>query len=40
MFWARERGREALAQGLDWPGQLSGPGFVRGDVRHLWNEGN
>jgi hypothetical protein len=35
----QRRGREALAQDLDWLAQASGPRFVCGDVRHLWNEG-
>lgn len=34
-FNARERGREALGNDLDWLGQLSGPGFVPGDTRYL-----
>ena len=35
VFWARERGHDALQQDLDWLAERSGPGFVRGDVRHL-----
>ncbi|MDE2370887.1 MAG: enoyl-CoA hydratase/isomerase family protein [Burkholderiales bacterium] len=35
VFWARERGAEALRADLDEWALLSGPGFVRGDVRHL-----
>ena len=35
VFWARERGEAALSADLDWLAQCSGPGFVRGDVRHL-----
>ena len=39
VFWARaqapERGRDALERDLDWLAEKSGPGFVRGDVRHL-----
>lgn len=38
VFWARERGREALAADLDELARLSGPGFVRGDVIHLFEE--
>ncbi len=38
VFWARERGATALAQDLDELARLSGPGFVRGDVRHLFQE--
>lgn len=34
-FHARERGHEALGYDLDWLGQISGPGFVRGNTRHL-----
>ncbi|MDO8700745.1 MAG: 3-hydroxyacyl-CoA dehydrogenase NAD-binding domain-containing protein [Deltaproteobacteria bacterium] len=40
VFWARDRGREALQKDLDWLAELSGPGFVRGDIRHLWDEEN
>lgn len=40
VFWARDRGREALQQDMDWLAELSGPGFVRGDVRHLWDKEN
>ena len=35
VFWARERGPEALAHDMDWLAGLSGPGFVRGDLRHV-----
>ena len=35
VFWARERGAEALRTDLDELAALSGPGFVRGDVRQL-----
>jgi 3-hydroxyacyl-CoA dehydrogenase len=35
VFWARERGAEALAKDLDWLAELSGPGFVRGDLHHV-----
>jgi 3-hydroxyacyl-CoA dehydrogenase len=35
VFWARERGAEALSRDLDWLAEKSGPGFVRGDVQHL-----
>ena len=35
VFWARQRGGEALSRDIDWLAQLSGPGFVRGDVVHL-----
>ncbi|WP_230970812.1 3-hydroxyacyl-CoA dehydrogenase NAD-binding domain-containing protein [Nitrogeniibacter aestuarii] len=38
VFWARERGREALAADLDELARLSGPGFVRGDLTHLFEE--
>ncbi|OWW21145.1 3-hydroxyacyl-CoA dehydrogenase NAD-binding domain-containing protein [Noviherbaspirillum denitrificans] len=37
MFWARERGVEALEEDLDWLAGLSGPGFVRGDIRQLFS---
>jgi 3-hydroxyacyl-CoA dehydrogenase len=36
VFWARERGAEALQSDLDELATLSGPGFVRGDVQHLF----
>ncbi len=35
VFWARERGEAALRADLDWLAQVSGPGFVRGDLRLL-----
>ena len=35
VFWARERGAEALASDLRWLAQVSGPGFVPGDPRHV-----
>jgi 3-hydroxyacyl-CoA dehydrogenase len=35
VFWARERGEAALAADLDELAQCSGPGFVRGNVRHV-----
>ncbi|WP_323013583.1 3-hydroxyacyl-CoA dehydrogenase NAD-binding domain-containing protein [Devosia sp.] len=35
VHWARMRGRLALETDLDWLGQVSGPGFVRGDVCQL-----
>jgi len=35
VFWARERGAEALQADLDELAAWSGPGFVRGDARHL-----
>jgi 3-hydroxyacyl-CoA dehydrogenase len=36
VFWARERGWEELEKEVDWLADLSGPGFVRGDVRQLF----
>ncbi len=36
VFWARERGREALEKDVDWLGAVSGYGFVRGELCHLW----
>jgi 3-hydroxyacyl-CoA dehydrogenase len=36
VFWAHERGAEALSRDIEWLAQLSGPGFVRGDVRHIF----
>lgn len=35
VFWARERGEPALKADLDWLAGVSGPGFVRGDLRHV-----
>jgi 3-hydroxyacyl-CoA dehydrogenase len=35
VFWANQRGASTLDEDLDWLAQRSGPGFVRGDVRHL-----
>ena len=35
VFWARERGEAALRADLDWLAEVSGPGFVRGDLRHV-----
>jgi 3-hydroxyacyl-CoA dehydrogenase len=35
VFWARERGEAALRADFDWLAELSGPGFVRGDVRYV-----
>ncbi len=40
LFWAVDRGEQALQSDLDWLGEVSGPGFVRGDVKHLWTKGN
>jgi 3-hydroxyacyl-CoA dehydrogenase len=36
VFWAHERGLEALARDFDWLAQVSGAGFVRGDPRFLF----
>jgi 3-hydroxyacyl-CoA dehydrogenase len=35
VFWARDRGEQALQADLDWLADLSGPGFVRADLRHV-----
>jgi 3-hydroxyacyl-CoA dehydrogenase len=35
VFWARERGAAALGADIDWLATVSGPGFVRGDLRHV-----
>jgi 3-hydroxyacyl-CoA dehydrogenase len=35
VFWARERGAQALAKDMDWLAGLSGPGFMRGDLHHV-----
>lgn len=37
--WARERGERALTADLDWLAQVSGAGFLRGDLHYLLNEG-
>jgi 3-hydroxyacyl-CoA dehydrogenase len=36
VFWARQRGRAQLEQDLDWLAQVSGPGFVRGNLDPLF----
>ena len=36
--WARRRGAKALQADLEWLAQVSGPGFVPGDPRHLFEE--
>jgi 3-hydroxyacyl-CoA dehydrogenase len=38
VFWARQRGSQALRADLEWLAQLSGPGFVQGDPRHVLEE--
>lgn len=35
VFWSRERGAHALQDDMRWLAELSGPGFVAGDLRHL-----
>jgi 3-hydroxyacyl-CoA dehydrogenase len=35
VFWARDRGEAALRADLDWLADVSGPGFVRGDMRQV-----
>jgi len=35
VFWARDRGERALQGDMDWLAESSGPGFVRGDLRHV-----
>lgn len=35
VFWARQRGRANLEFDLDWLAEVSGAGFVRGDLEHL-----
>jgi hypothetical protein len=35
VFWSRDRGEAALRADLDWLAEVSGPGFVRGDLRHV-----
>ncbi len=36
--WARQRGADALRTDLEWLAQVSGPGFVQGDPRHVLEE--
>lgn len=36
VFWARERGVERLSLDMAWLAEVSGPGFVHGDTRHLF----
>jgi 3-hydroxyacyl-CoA dehydrogenase len=36
VFWARERGADQLAADIERLALVSGPGFLRGDVRHLF----
>ncbi len=38
VLWARRRGEQRLQADLDWLADLSGPGFVRGDLRHVLTE--
>lgn len=35
VFWARDRGSAALQEDMGWLADLSGPGFVAGDLRYL-----
>jgi 3-hydroxyacyl-CoA dehydrogenase len=35
VFWARERGEELLGKDMIWLAELSGAGFVHGDLRQL-----
>lgn len=36
--WARHRGAQSLQADLQWLAQVSGPGFVQGDPRHVLEE--
>jgi 3-hydroxyacyl-CoA dehydrogenase len=36
VFWARDRGAEALSDDLDWLAERSGAGFVRCDMQYLF----
>jgi 3-hydroxyacyl-CoA dehydrogenase len=40
VFWAREQGENTLMAGLDELARLSGPGFVRGELRHVLEQGS
>ncbi|HUG25434.1 3-hydroxyacyl-CoA dehydrogenase [Piscinibacter sp.] len=35
VFWARDRGQEALQSDLDGLAEVGGSGFIRGDLRHV-----
>ncbi len=35
VFWARQRDKVQLQEDMVWLSQLSGPGFMSGDLRHL-----
>ena len=39
VFWARDQGEAALSAGMDDLARNSGPGFVRGDLKHVLTEG-
>ena len=39
VHWARRQGAERLAPDIDWLAKLSGPGFLCGDVRRLFDDG-
>jgi len=36
VFWARQRGSELLTKDLDWLAEVSGPGFVRASIDHIF----
>lgn len=36
VFWARQRGRDELEKDINWLAEVSGPGFIRGNVARLW----
>jgi 3-hydroxyacyl-CoA dehydrogenase len=36
VFWARQRGKEAVAKDMAWLAEVSGAGFVAGDVEELF----
>jgi 3-hydroxyacyl-CoA dehydrogenase len=37
VFWARQRGRAALARDMEWLAQLSGPGFIAAPLHALFD---
>ena len=39
VFWARQRGRAALARDMEWLAQLSGPGFIAAPLHALFDTG-
>ena len=36
VLWAQDLGAEELERGMNWLAEVSGPGFIRGDVKQLF----